>query len=58
LIVADANLGIAESLLRNWKQNLDAEGDQAFPGKGNLPALEEALRRLRAWGINLHLLKG
>jgi transposase len=35
-------------LLRKWKQNLDAEGGPAFPGKGNLPALEEELRRLRA----------
>jgi transposase len=45
---AAANLGIAESLLRKGKQNLDAEGHQAFPGKGNLPALEEELRRLHA----------
>ncbi len=45
---AAANLGIAESLLRKWKKDLDDQGDQAFPGKGNLPALEEELRRLRA----------
>jgi transposase len=45
---AAANLGVAESLLRKWKQSLDAEGDHAFPGKGNLPVLEEELRRLRA----------
>ena len=31
-----------------WKQALAAEGDQAFPGQGNPPALEEELRRLRA----------
>jgi transposase InsO family protein len=30
---AAANLGIAESLLRKWKQNLDAEGDQALSGE-------------------------
>jgi transposase len=45
---AAANLGIAEGLLRKWKKDLDAQGDQAFPGKGNLPALEEELRCLRA----------
>jgi transposase len=45
---AAANLGIAENLLRKWKQNLDAEGDQAFSGKDNLSALEDELRRLRA----------
>jgi transposase len=44
---AAADLGIAENLLRKWKKALYAEGDQAFPGKGNLPALEEELRRLR-----------
>ncbi len=52
---AAANLGVAESLLRKWKQNLDAEGDQAFPGKGNLPALEEELRRLRAENKRLQM---
>ena len=45
---AAANLGIAESLLRKWKQNLDTEGNRAFPGKGNLSPFEEEIRRLRA----------
>jgi transposase len=35
---AAANLGIAESLLRKWKKDLDAQGEQALPGKSNLPA--------------------
>jgi transposase len=52
---AAANLGIAESLLRNWKKNLDDQGDQAFPGKGNLPALEEELRRLRTENKRLQM---
>jgi len=52
---AAANLGIAESLLRNWKKNLADQGDQAFPGKGNLPALEEELRRLRAENKRLQM---
>jgi len=48
--VAEAarSLGIHETLLRSWKQALEAKGPDAFPGQGNLPALEEELRRLRA----------
>src|SRR5947199_10183459 len=48
--VAEAarSLGIHETLLRSWKQALEAQGDQAFPGHGKLPAIEEELRRLRA----------
>src|SRR4051794_13010087 len=48
--VAEAarSLGVHETLLRSWKQALEAQGDQAFPGRGKLPAIEEELRRLRA----------
>ena len=48
--VAEAarSLGIHETLLRSWKQALQAQGDQAFPGHGNLPAVEAELRHLRA----------
>ena len=35
-------------MLRAWKQALAEGGDSAFPGKGNPPALEEEVRRLRA----------
>jgi transposase len=45
---AARSLDVSENLLRKWKQILDAEGDQAFPGHGQLPPLEEELRRLRA----------
>lgn len=41
-------LDLGESLLRDWKRALATQGDQAFPGKGNLPPVEEELRRLRA----------
>lgn len=41
-------LDLGEGLLRSWKQALVAQGEQAFPGKGNLPAMEQELRRLRA----------
>src|SRR5262249_17036520 len=48
--VAEAarSLGIHETLLRSWKQALDAQGDQAFPGHGKLPPFEEELRGRRA----------
>src|SRR6266404_3212723 len=45
---AARSLGIHETLLRSWKQALETQGDQAFPGHGKLPAIEEELRRLRA----------
>jgi transposase len=48
--VAEAarSLDIGETLLRSWKMAFDKEGEQAFPGNGNLPAIEEELRQLRA----------
>src|SRR3981081_3401945 len=48
--VAEAarSLGLNENLIRTWKLAREAKGDQAFPGQGKLPALEEELRRLRA----------
>src|SRR5208337_3321177 len=48
--VAEAarSLGIHDTLLRSWKQALETQADQAFPGQGKLPAIEEELRRLRA----------
>jgi transposase len=48
--VAEAarSLGVHETLLRSWKQALEAQGDRAFPGHGKLPPFEEELRRLRA----------
>jgi transposase len=45
---AAQSLDVSENLLRKWKQALDAKGDQAFPGHGQLPPLEEELRRLKA----------
>ena len=50
LSVAEASrsLDIGETLLRSWKIAFQAQGSQAFPGNGRLPAHEEELRRLRA----------
>jgi transposase len=47
--VAEAarSLGLRETLIRNWKQAVQDQGEHAFPGRGKLPAVEEELRRLR-----------
>src|SRR5262245_47656872 len=48
--VAEAarSLGLHENLLRSWKLAFANQGDQAFPGQGSLPPLQEEIRRLRA----------
>jgi transposase len=48
--VAEAarSLGISDNLLRTWKQALQEQGTQAFPGQGKLTAVDEELRRLHA----------
>jgi transposase len=55
--VAEAarRLGLAENLLRVWKQKLQAAGEQALPGRGSLPPLEEEVRRLRAENKRLQM---
>lgn len=40
-------LGIDPNTLYGWKRELEASGEAAFPGKGNLTAQEEEIRRLR-----------
>jgi transposase len=42
------DLDPGESMLRAWKRALTKGGDHAFPGRGDPPAHEEELRRLRA----------
>ena len=44
---AARNLGIHHSSLRRWKRELKSDGNQAFPGKGNLSAEKQELDRLR-----------
>lgn len=51
--VAEAarSLGIGENQLRSWKQALlkeSEDGQPAFPGHGNRPALEDEIHRLKA----------
>ena len=40
------DLGIRSNMLHRWKRKLEEDGEGAFPGKGNLTAEEEAVRRL------------
>lgn len=35
VVKAASSLGIREGLLRRWKAQWDAEGEEAFPGHGN-----------------------
>src|SRR4051794_20566618 len=55
--VAEAarSLGIGETLLRSWKLALEKSPNQAFPGKGNLPAIEAELHQLRAENKRLQM---
>lgn len=40
-------LGVHHTTLRDWVRNYKADGENAFPGKGNLKPEDEELRRLR-----------
>jgi transposase len=45
---AARSLGVHDNQIRVWKQAFQDQDSKAFPGRGNLPAIEEELRRLRA----------
>lgn len=42
------SLGLTDNLICSWKHALERKGTDALPGKGELPAVEDELRRLRA----------
>jgi transposase len=42
----EQELGIGKGCLTRWRQELSAEGGQAFPGHGHPPADQERLRQL------------
>ena len=44
---AARNLGIHHSSLRRWKNELETNSSQAFPGKGHMRPEKEELHRLR-----------
>jgi transposase len=43
----ELELGLSHGLLKQWKRQAARDGEQAFPGHGNLKADEAELRRLR-----------
>jgi transposase len=47
------DLGINENTLHKWKQQLRADPEQAFPGRGRLKPQDEELRRLRRETLKL-----
>jgi len=49
------SLDIGQTLLRSWKVAFDKQPDQAFPGNGNLPAIEAELRQLKAENKRLQM---
>jgi transposase len=42
----ERDLGISQGVISRWKRELQQDKEQAFPGKGNLKAQDEKLRRL------------
>jgi transposase len=52
---AARSLDICQTLLRSWKIACEKQPDQAFPGHGRLPAIEEELRQLRAENKRLQM---
>ena len=44
---AARNLGIHPNMLSRWKRQLEAESEDAFPGKGQMAPENEELHRLR-----------
>lgn len=41
------DLGITGGRLYRWKRQLEAQGDDSFPGQGCIPAADEELRHLQ-----------
>jgi transposase len=52
---AARSLGVSEKQLRHWKLTLSKQGDQAFPGQGNLPPADAEIRRLREENSRLRM---
>jgi len=40
-------LGISDTSIHEWRKQLAAHGDEAFPGSGHQTAQEEEMRRLK-----------
>ena len=46
-------LDISASVLRRWKQQVEADPSESFPGNGRMKAEDEELRRLRREVVRL-----
>ena len=46
-------LGIPANNLYNWRAQFGEDGEEAFPGKGNLRSSDEELRRLQRENMRL-----
>jgi len=47
------DLGINANLIHRWRQKLERDGSEAFPGKGHLKEADEEFRRLRRENADL-----
>jgi transposase len=46
-VEVEERLGIGKGMVSRWKRQLAQQGEEAFPGKGHLPAHEEELRQMK-----------
>ena len=46
-VEVEQRLGIGKGMISRWKRQLAQQGEEAFPGKGHLPAREEELRQMK-----------
>ena len=42
----ERRLGLSQGIIPRWKRQLHREGQDAFPGKGHLSAIDEQVRHL------------
>ena len=52
---AARNLDVHANLLRKWKNQLEEQGHEAFPGHGHQSPEQEELSRLRRENQRLHM---
>ena len=52
---AARSLGIGSTAISRWLQEFNTQGDEAFPGHGNLPASVAELKRLERENKQLRL---
>ena len=43
----ERDLGLPKGIVHHWKRQLAQDGEEAFPGKGNLKTQDELIRQLK-----------